>query len=405
MPKYANWAASVIDEARQSYCKKKGQWGIPAGWGDGATHHKISKQHLALLAKAINTCMAEGGLSKKQQDPERKAAALSFWKTAQQCAGDKVMKSFSNPPVDKILWNMPVNLEVGPEDVLENPGQSFDPNTEVASQELGTRRLTPECVPLQAMERIFLPPLQADHDYLPSADEWVRMDGFLKAANDAFQHDLEQRLGTGLLSVPRTEQWIADATGLRFQRKRLRRFPGAISGRQIYQANHLAGNVQALATAAVNALGIAWPEVSQHQVTDSGGTQHQIQITLNPADLEHMCLRHTYQYFQGAAAIKLVNNFWPVNVVPAVAALHQQITAARPFIAQAVVDYLEIDDFVDYQGRITAADVPAGQRTIFFIAAFDSNDKVDYEIDLETFAPDGADAESYPAAQLTQVIS
>jgi hypothetical protein len=349
--------------------------------------------------------MAEGGLSKKQQDPERKAAALSFWKTAQQCAGDKVMKSFSNPPVDKILWNMPVNLEVGPEDVLENPGQSFDPNTEVASQELGTRRLTPECVPLQAMERIFLPPLQADHDYLPSADEWVRMDGFLKAANDAFQHDLEQRLGTGLLSVPRTEQWIADATGLRFQRKRLRRFPGAISGRQIYQANHLAGNVQALATAAVNALGIAWPEVSQHQVTDSGGTQHQIQITLNPADLEHMCLRHTYQYFQGAAAIKLVNNFWPVNVVPAVAALHQQITAARPFIAQAVVDYLEIDDFVDYQGRITAADVPAGQRTIFFIAAFDSNDKVDYEIDLETFAPDGADAESYPAAQLTQVIS
>jgi len=223
--------------------------------------------------------------------------------------------------------------------------------------------------------------------------------------NDAFQQDLERRLGTGLLSVPRTEQWIPDMTGLRFQRKRLRRFLGEIDGRQIYRANHVPGNVQLLVTAAVNALGIAWPEVTQHQVTDSSGTQHQIDVTLNPAGLEHMCLRHTYQYFEGPGAIKLVNNFWPVNMAPTVAALHQQLTAARPAIAQAVVDYLEIDDFVDYQGRITAADVPAGARTIFFIAAFDSSDKVDYEIDLESFAPDGADAESYPSAQLTYVIS
>jgi hypothetical protein len=240
---------------------------------------------------------------------------------------------------------------------------------------------------------------------LPSTDEWAQMGKLLSDANDVFQLDLEHRLGTGLLSVPRTEQWIPNETGLRFQRKRLRRFPGQINGRLTYRANHVPGNVQVQVTADVNALGIAWPEVTQHQVTDSDGVQHQIQITLNPAHLQHMCLRHTYQYFEGAAAIKLVNNFWPVNMVPTVAALHQQLTAARPFIAQAVVDYLDLDEFDNAQGRITAVDVPAGARTIFFIAAFDSDDNADYRIDLETFAPDGADAESYPSAQLNYVIS
>ena len=401
-----NWDVTAIQQARQSYCKSINLWDIPKGWGTGACHHKISKEHLELLGRALERCISQGGLARKEQDADRMAAAREFWKIVQAGIDQEIMTQLASAPMTKVLWNLPVNLEVGPAAVAENPGQGFDPNTEAIPGGNGARRLTAESGSLQELERVCVPTLLRNHDYLPTAEEWTRMGQALTAASEAFDGYYAESKSRGFLARPRTEQWVTGDSG--FQRKRLRRFLGAEAGRAKFAQNRAAGNLQQAANADVAALGLAWPQGGNYNVTDSDGTVHAIAMSLAASQMAHMCLRHTYQYFERTPdAIKLVNNFWPADRVSTVTGYRQLVTAAFPDIARAMLDCMEAAEVLEeYEGSITAVNVASGQDTLFFIAGFETDDPASrsWTVTLETVAPDGPSAETYPAQMLSQII-
>ncbi|MGF7235438.1 MAG: hypothetical protein ACQSGP_10855 [Frankia sp.] len=401
----------AVDDARKSYASTPGKWGIPAGWGTATSHHKISKEHFELLGKAVQLCLDMRSLGRrdKNRDEEQIAAVEPLWDLIATCAGPEVAKQAggkSGSPV-KMLWNLPVNLEVGPDMVEENPGVSFDPNTEPG---VGVnRRLTAESAALRDLERVFLPAVRRGPTYLPTPDEWARIGVLLQTAQDAFEKDLQTRLGGGLLARPRAEQWIPsekDVKGVKvpaFQRKRLRRFPGLATGLATFNANR-ANDV--LATT-VNALPGGWPRISVQHGTDSDNNQHALTINWTAAQMMHMCQRHTYRYFPRTPDfVKLVNNFWPVAQVNTAAQFHAKVAAALPNIAQAMIECMESDEVLDtYEGTIVAVNVPSGGDQLFFIAKFETDDpgSLAWNVDLETVAPDGESAECFPRDELNQV--
>src|ERR1700685_452069 len=95
-----NWDTKAIQDARK-------EMELPIGWEEGASHHKISKERLDWLARALN-----GGL--QSRNPGLKSAAGAFWDRTQACIPAGTKAQLKGAPTAKWLWNMPVNLEVGP---------------------------------------------------------------------------------------------------------------------------------------------------------------------------------------------------------------------------------------------------------------------------------------------------
>jgi hypothetical protein len=149
------------------------------------------------------------------------------------------------------------------------------------------------------------------------------------------------------------------------------------------------------------------------QLNDSGGTARDLEITIRPAALVHMCQRHTLKYFDFNQA-KLVNTFWPQDQVARVAQKHQIVTGALQSIAQTALDAMELDDMLeDFDPfKLNPVGVPGpGNTTLFFIAIVnpDTSPNGDgqvpdlWKVEVKTVAPDGASALAFTAAELDDI--
>ncbi|MCK9896910.1 hypothetical protein [Frankia sp. AgB32] len=439
MPKHANWDLAPITRARQALLPTNVvRTGPMKNWGTGATHHKISKDTLDLLGRALTSAMNPGGTKEDRRkiDPNTVGAAKQFWEAVQNCTTRELLSL--TPDVTKILWNLPVNLEIGPAEILENPGASFDPNSEPSPEGDGRRILSAESAILKKMEDLFLPKLAGARPTGLSAQDWKTLRDHLIKAQAVYKADLQARGRDGILAPPRVEQWIEGTKTITpqegprvvvpaFQRKRLRYFPGQERARAWYvnrptpipdPANEF------------GALGARLPIRERYDLTDREGRKHIVQVTMDSAALRHTCQRHCYTYFTWADAdIKLVNNFWPQGRASTVDQYLTIISAALPDIAQAGLDHIlaEFDEREQKLGRsITVVNVPHGADVLFFIADFtrdadladadDSDegapdgdgsnsepagdDPIVWALNLATVAPDGPSAESFPTQEL-----
>jgi hypothetical protein len=396
---HAAWALKMITDAKEDIGSAK----APKEWGRPLTlHHKISKTHLDWIEQHLQQSLASREL-------EVKEAAEQFWKTAQYAAGKEITKVAGN--MQKTLWNMPVNVEIGPSAVAEDPGTRFDPNTEPVPQDAdGRRRLTPESAALLELERIYLVAYRARRE--PDAKEWLRMADQLRLANEGHEAVAKQLL----LAPPRTEQWLeqvgddADAgQDVSWQRKRLRRSPGVDRGVQAFQSGRAIGEVLGVAVG----LHMAAPLVNTYNLNDSHGVPRRLELTVQPGALTHMCRRHTYQHFDFAQA-KLVNTFWPVAQVAGAQQKHQKVVAAQRPIAEAVLECMELDArLADWdQFKVSCVGVPVGADTMFFIAivdpdvdpvANDTDRPTLWKVAVKTVAPDGESATAYTSAELEAI--
>jgi hypothetical protein len=396
-----NWETRTLTQSRQDLA-------IPGEWGRSAGHHKISKEHLEWLSIALDESL-------KSRDMPIKNAALAFWKATQDVIPEPVKKDLGSAGRAKWLWNIPVNIEVGPADIAENPGQNFDPNSQPTNTgRAGARQLTPESGNLKSLEDIFLSILRTDRSQLPTAEQWTAMGGQLKQAQNRHLAYLQQQGSEGLLAPPRVEQWLPPADG-KFQRKRDRTFLTAADGRSKFRdqaANSASHDVAEIEQ--------DWPlQVDHtHLVVRADDTEedHTVHLTM-PADvLEHVCLRHTYAYFARTPdEVKLVNNFWPTDVVSTPDGYLELIKQALPDIARITLESMDAANLLDdMDGMLEIVNAPVGdegsRRVLFFAAKFtrhavdDQPTDTEWDVTLTSVAPDGNSAETYPADVLTAIM-
>jgi hypothetical protein len=397
----SNWETRTIKQSRQELV-------IPGEWGGSAGHHKISKEHLEWLGIALDKSL-------RSRDVPIKNAATAFWNAAQDAIPEPVRADLSGAPTAKWLWNMPVNIEVGPQDTAENPGQNFDPNSQPANVgRAGARQLTPESGNLKSLEDIFLSILRTDRSRLPAAEQWTAMGGQLKQAQNRHMAYLQQQHSEGFLAPPRVEQWLPPADG-KFQRKRDRTFLTAADGRGKFgvQAANPASRDVAL-------IQQAWPLQADHTHlvvrADDAEEDHTVHLTMGADVLEHVCLRHTYAYFARTEdEVKLVNNFWPTNVVSTPDQYLHLIKQALPDIARIMLESMDAANVLDdMDGMLEIVNAPVGdeesRHVLFFAAKFarhaedDEPTDTEWDVTLTSVAPDGNSAETYPADVLTKIM-
>ena len=165
-----------------------------------AIHHKISKEYLSSISEANQRALSNNKRGAQKDGAQR------FWRKVVK-ATKGVVESTIKP--EKRLWNIPANLEVGPENVRNNPGMGFDPNTVPHQQ---GRRLTMRSEQLRRLLEIF----QEEADYAPSDEQWDEMATALKIANAAHNELIDSGL-----SLPLEEQWVPSQVGTSFTRRTL----------------------------------------------------------------------------------------------------------------------------------------------------------------------------------------
>jgi hypothetical protein len=391
------WALKVL-------VTEKDEIGGPDEWGSLALHHKISKTNLDHIEQDLQTAL-------KSRDRDIAAGAKAFWTAAQDAAGPAVSKD-AGGNMQKLLWNLPVNVEIGPAAVAEDPGTRFDPNTEPRPNDVeGRRRLTGESTSLQRLEQMHLAAYHPRRP--PTADEWRQMTGLLKDAANRHKAVANDRI----LALPHPEQWLKqvgdDAEGdqqITWQRKRLRRFPEVAQGVTNFRA------ARALNENLDNAVNALMPQpLVQPYVFQVGQQQYTLILDLQPEALRHMCRRHTYQHFHFDQA-KLVNTFWPTAQVAGAVMNHATVTAALPQIAQVAFETMELDEILkDWEGaKLTCVSVPINNATLFFIATVEAANDANpidgdqgppdrWHVRLKTVAPDGDTAQAFTEAELGQI--
>ena len=332
-----NWAAPVIKDGKAYFdsplMRKK--LNIPAEWGELALHHQISKFYLQRLGDDVSAII----YGHVEADAALAKAAKAFWDTAHDVTPNEV-KRWSQDFV-QILWNMPLNLEIGPAAVANNPGIGFDPNTE-PDEERGKRKLTNVSLALQQLERTYL---KAIREGGLTATHLSNMAGNLTTAFKNFQ-SLAAATGT-LLAPPYVEQWVVDLevnssdANDKFQRKGLKIFPGEKAGKGYFRQGRDLGGLPANIVQYKNqdTAMIATADVVYTLQISGQPRQVTIHVNFPQSTLYHICLRHTYAYFDPGQA-KVVNSFWP-NPITSYSDVQVWVTNVLPIIGRVGGDYLQ----------------------------------------------------------------
>ncbi|WP_030800385.1 hypothetical protein [Streptomyces sp. NRRL S-337] len=120
IPNRDSWAVKPLTKGKTDYP-------FPVEWGDGTLHHKISKEKLNSVAEQI-------ALLYNSQTPALRNAVRAFWALCWQLAGPAVTAAVvdAEPKISpyRLLWNLPLNVSLGPPSPATDPGQAFDPDTE-----------------------------------------------------------------------------------------------------------------------------------------------------------------------------------------------------------------------------------------------------------------------------------
>lgn len=150
--------------------------------GAGHTmHHKISRATISVLVQKYN------------QLPD-KGIASEFQKFV-----NEIGKKVNATSMEKILINMPANLELGPssDKRVGDPGSGFDPNIEKQSG-----RMTPRSTQLDEASRVM-------EGKMTTAEEWNKLTQFLRQADE--QH--KEEFSGDLVSNPRPNLWTQEKGG------------------------------------------------------------------------------------------------------------------------------------------------------------------------------------------------
>lgn len=200
------WATKVVSTAAKHMVSSSGSAIFKH---KHALHHKISKETLGDIVEA------------NAKARKKSAGARRFWNAVLDATKDvsdgNVLKD------DKRAWNIPANLELGPKTVSNDAGSGFDPNTVPVTGR--KRSMTIRSGHLHIINETWkAASIDEEKDYAPDESDWEKMADCLEAANLAHK---EMTKGTGLLSTPLDEQWVASDRGTGFRRKRSEEYEAA----------------------------------------------------------------------------------------------------------------------------------------------------------------------------------
>jgi hypothetical protein len=349
-----NWADSVLTEQKRSMVK-------PTEWGDAAMHHKISKERLVEIAQYLDEAMRNGN-----------KAAKDFNATCLRAVDQAIKKKVAHS-TDKLLWNMAVNVSVGPQSPVGDPGMQFDPDTEVNPDVPGERRMDEVSSHLKRVEDLWMA-ARADEERI--ADVWGEMNTSMRAAIQAHERVAGSPAALAPLTPSKLEQWVAETTdgrGTRHHRKGLRAFPGEQRGADMFRSTWanarglegLAGSDKVAATKSFK--------------KDVGGRPVRLTMTVTDEAIYHICRRHTFEHFD-FDDVKAVNNFWPVGT--GVEQLRGIVERALLRVVEECFGYyIEKADIATEMYELLDAvelkNLPAGDQTVFVIGSIDDVEEVD----------------------------
>jgi len=376
------WLYEVEVENKKTGEKKKATEGA-------ALHHIISKDKLVWINEAMST------------DHVASVHKKWFWRVCMDLCGQALTDGAADANLSvKLLWNIPINLEVGPGRRAGDPGTAFDGNT--VEGEDGRRELDDVSRLLLAVEEAFNP----DDEMC-----WCTMAAALLAAYNA-----SSAAGPGRLLRPNVEQWARDDVGVgetppTWQKKGLRHFTEhdeAVTLFRDARAGASLADKARLAAIDADAHGEKAAVRCERTTATSRGTVFRLVATGEA--IAHICRRHTYAFFV-KEEIKAINNFWPEPLT------FDQTTAAVDAmladIARRAIEYWELspDEEENWSSAELANQSVNGEAAYFIIkvAPVYPEDLADQSYSLgawiETAAPDGAAAHAYTKSALTAIIA
>lgn len=367
--------------------KGKAKYSFPAEWGDGALHHKISKEKLASVAEQV-------ALLYTSQPAALQTAVRAFWALCWELAGQPVTAAVrdATPKVSahRLLWNLPINLSLGPKSPATDPGQAFDPDTVPDPQAPGKRVLDGVSAKLRLLEERWDRASDGNAglgDFRTPA-LWNDLTALLREAHQ--EADEAGREGR-LLYPPKTEQWLYDGTS--HLRKGLTEFLSAAAGEQRFRrarsnAPSIAAHKDSAAVAA-----------TAQATTTYKGKSVTLTVTVTGGAVHHVGERHTFTFFDFSGRLRPITTLWPET--PTFAALTALAGRLAPHLARICLAHLvnlESADAEDWPyDDIELAQQPAGEHCVYFVAGIegivgteateDDPAAVAVDVEIKTFAP------------------
>jgi hypothetical protein len=380
VPDRDNWAVTPITKAKDAYA-------TPSEWLAGALHHKICKEKLSSIAEQV-------ALSYNSSTPALRAAVRAFWSQCWVLAGPQVTAAVvdAEPKTSphRLLWNLPINVSLGPPNPATDPDQAFDADTEPNPDAPGTRRLDGVSTVLAELEQVWDAAgarRGGRGDYTDHA-LWNRMTALLLEAHKAA--DAAAR-GDRLLYPPKVEQWLYDSLTKQHLRKGLTEYLDAAAGAARFRQARL--NAPGIAahqgSAKVAATGQATASLGDGEVI--------LNLAITEGTLHHVCERHTFTFFDFAGPARPVNTFWPD--IADFAAATVRAAELAPHLARLCLDHLihhSHAEPAEWMGEeIELAQLQADRYCVYVHVSIEEAEETapgEYTVQaaVRTFAPNGA---------------
>ncbi|MFE0461827.1 hypothetical protein ACFW1A_21525 [Kitasatospora sp. NPDC058965] len=411
VPERDDWAVMPVTKAKLDYART-----FPADWeGQSALHHKISKEKLSSVAEQI-------ALLHNSETKALKKAVQEFWALCCRLAGPEVTAAVMdaeprNSP-HRLLWNLPLNVSIGPQSPVTDPGQAFDPDTEPVPHTPGLRQMDAVSTELAKLEALWDKASQANEGLgdFTNHQLWTRMTTALGTAYKAA--DAKSR-GGRLLYPPKYEQWLCD--GKQFLRKGLTDYVGVAEGQRRFAAARrnvpsitaYKGSAKIVATGA--AKGILTTEVSEGVLQDTPVT---LTLTVTEGTAHHICERHTFTFFDFRGTSRPINTIWEKESFAEVTALANQLAAPIANLCLKQLLVLGTDDPYQWMGEdIELSLQPAGEHCVYFHVTVGEVDvaepvktgktvepgPITVTATVKTFAPNGASGPGFLRQELVTI--
>jgi hypothetical protein len=386
-------------------------------------HHMISKAVLDLIERDLQQGLAS-------RDTDVSAAAGRF--NAQLTKAARA-SGITEGDRAKQLWNLFVNLEAGPTDVVGDPGEGFDASYQMISEKDGSRRFVETAVSteLRTLEQAYRTGRRtAGRDGTLGAASWDAMAEALKRAK-------KQAKEAGTLANIRVDkdQWMpftaTDDNGVsktRWTRSGARRYPGVQLGRPLFPA----APVAPAQVAAIPAVTAAF-DISNDADNDMRPSRAYLSVGIPAPVIGHICERHTYRHFTGVPSdMKATNTFFRDAALDA-AGVRALLAQALPDIVTAVGRHIEdaalgIEDYDELleDEDLSLAGIPTSRGELYVKLSVSHDDTGQrnpllaqpnqppaggqrpshgWIMTLKTAAPDGPDADAYTRDELVALSS
>ncbi|MER8185815.1 hypothetical protein [Kitasatospora sp. NPDC094015] len=376
VPRRKGWAVGPISNGKERYA-------LPAEWQKGALHHKISKEKLASVAEQI-------ALLHNSEPGKLKDAVQAFWRLCWQLAGravtDAVRDAEPKVSAHRLLWNLPINLSLGPLSPATDPGQAFDPDTVPDPQTPGGRMLDGVSAKLHELEQRWdaASAVNDGQGDFSTPALWEDLTTLLRAAHEAAdQTTREDRL----LYPPMPEQWLYDTKS--HLRKGTTEFLDAAVGEQRFREARL--NAPSIEAHKASGTALATAQAT----TTYQGKSVTLTVTITEEVLHHVAERHTFTFFAFPGRPRPITTLWPrVRTFADLTTTAGELAPHLAAICLAHLVGLESADPARWPWEdIELVQQPAGKHCVYFHAGVESIEEdpagVTVDIAIKTFAPNG----------------